>query len=329
MSDLLSVDAHASGGSCRVVHAGVPTLQGNDAAGRRRYFQTELDWVRSLLMHAPRGHPGEFGAVLARPIRKTSEYSVIFFDPAGYLDACGHGTLCTVAVWQRMKGDLRTPFNIDNPDGSVTRVLRAAGSSTWCAMTLELPSATVVRDHWILPWKRRLPASTVQCGNLYIVVDGTELDWDGELGVDGSDMRRHMLREILEAAGDMIRPELGRSPEVLIYRRLDDSDEFETSVLFNGTQLDSSPCGTGSGALAALLHSRGELGEDRSISTYGPMALPFRVAVESEIAQERYKVRLSGEAFVTGVHEWIRDERDPLPQGVSHRRAASQTANRL
>ncbi|HSR40968.1 MAG TPA: proline racemase family protein [Longimicrobiales bacterium] len=280
MAVLLSVDGHAGGGPCRVVHAGVPPLRGGDARERSAHFRRELDWIRTALMHEPRGHAGEFGAVLGPPVRETSTYSLIFFDPAGYLEGCGHGTLCSVAVWQRMMGKLRTPFEIDNPDGTVTRVLAAEGDGERCRATLELPAARVLADGIELPWGEGIGAALVRCGNPYVVVEVEELGKRGPEAFTGIESRRRVLGELLRSAQEVVEGEGLAIPEVLVYRPRDGTGALETSVLFNATQIDRSPCGTGSGALASLLLSRGEIEAGKPIATYGPRGLGFEARVE-------------------------------------------------
>ncbi len=316
MAVLFSVDAHAAGGPCRVVYGGVPPLRGGDALERSAYFRRELDWIRRALMQEPRGHAGEFGAVLGPPVRETSTYSLIFFDPAGYLEGCGHGTFCSVAVWQRMIGELATPFEIDNPDGSVTTVLAAEGDGETCSATLRLPAARVLGEGIGLPWEDGITAALVWCGNSYVVVDVAELGERGEEAFTGIEARRRVLGELLRSAEEGIDLKGSAIPEVLVYRVRDGGRAFETSVLFNRTQIDRSPCGTGSGALASLLLARGEIEAGEPITTYGSRRLGFEVVVEPASGEEGCPVRVKAAVHITGVHEWIIGAADPLRAGL-------------
>lgn len=307
---LFSIDAHAAGGACRTVHAGLPALGGADAQERRQFFRHQMDWVRLCLMHEPRGHSGQFGALLGPPVRPTSAFSLIFFDPSGYLDGCGHGTLCSVAAWQRMLGAVRTPMEIDNPDGSITRVLSVSGNGDWCESTLLLPSASILERELPVLWGGGIRAAKVRCGNVYVLIDAAELGAAGNALFDGEADAALLLRELLDAIVRHRPTPAHELPEVLVYR-CTAPDEFDTSVLFSGSQVDRSPCGTGSGALACLLHDRGSLAAGRSITTRGPARLPFEVAVE-RAHDNTFDVRLTGRAYITGVHEWIVSGDDPL-----------------
>ncbi len=307
---LFSIDAHAAGGACRTVHAGFPALGGANAQERRQSFRHQMDWVRLCLMHEPRGHSGQFGALLGPPVRPTSAFSLIFFDPSGYLDGCGHGTLCSVAAWQRMLGAVATPMEIDNPDGSITRVLSTTGNGDWCESTLLLPAATVLERQLQVPWGSGVRASMVRCGNVYVLIDADELGAASGALFDGESNAARLLRELLDAVVARSRSPGQELPEVLVYRRTS-TNEFDTAVLFSGTQIDRSPCGTGSGALACLLLDQGALEAGGSITTRGPARLPFDVAVE-RADDDTFEVRLTGRAYITGVHEWIVSGDDPL-----------------
>lgn len=317
MAFLFSIDAHAAGGTCRIVHAGFPALRGADAAERHNFVRQSLDWVRTSLMHEPRGHPSAFGALLAPPVRGRSAYSLIFFDPAGYLNGCGHGTLCSVAVWQRMMGELDVPFDIDNPDGSVTTVVSAAGDGEQCTATLRMPTATVVADRIRLPWRGGIDAGVVRCGNLYLLVDAEQVGATAERQFSRDAQRDRILSEIREAAQNVCDVGDERTLEVVVYQRLEAGGGYETAVLFNGTQIDRSPCGTGSGALGCLLLQRGDIGADEWINTYGPARLPFSATVSPRAdGAAGYEVSLRGTAYITGVHEWIVSADDPLRAGL-------------
>jgi proline racemase len=82
--------------------------------------------------------------------------------------------------------------------------------------------------------------------------------------------------------------------------------------------LDRSPCGTGTSARVALLHTRGELdvGEERRFE--GPLGTFFSGAVASSDRQGELlyvRPRVSGRAYLTGFHQFVLEQDDPLPGG--------------
>ncbi len=87
------VDSHTEGEPTRVVLSGGPDL-GNGALCERlqRFRQTADDFRRAVILE-PRGAEALVGALLCDPVDATCAAGVIFFNNAGYLGMCGHGTI--------------------------------------------------------------------------------------------------------------------------------------------------------------------------------------------------------------------------------------------
>src|SRR5690606_26131489 len=65
---------------------------------KRRYFQQNLDHLRTLLMNEPRGHSAMSGSILMPPTRDDCDFGVLFIEVSGLLPMCGHGTIGTATV---------------------------------------------------------------------------------------------------------------------------------------------------------------------------------------------------------------------------------------
>ena len=62
-----AVDSHTEGMPTRVITGGVGVLPGDTMLERKLRFERERDWIRTLLMHEPRGHAAMSGAILQPP----------------------------------------------------------------------------------------------------------------------------------------------------------------------------------------------------------------------------------------------------------------------
>jgi proline racemase len=94
---LTTLDTHTAGEPTRVVVAGVPFLHGT-MAEKRRQLHEEHDFIRTTLMHEPRGHADMFGAIIVEPERPEADIGVVFMDTGGYLAMCGHGSIGVVVA---------------------------------------------------------------------------------------------------------------------------------------------------------------------------------------------------------------------------------------
>ena len=82
--------------------------------------------------------------------------------------------------------------------------------------------------------------------------------------------------------------------------------------------LDRSPCGTGSYAKMAVLHARGELGLDEAFVYEGVLGTLFvsRLVEETRVGPYDAVVpTLSGQAWITGISQYVLDPEDPFPEG--------------
>jgi proline racemase len=93
------IDSHTGGNAERVVISGVPPIPGKTMLEKLKYVRDHLDFLRTLLVHEPRGHSNMFASLLTPPTLEGAHFGVIYLEPGG-CRMCGHGTIavCTVLV---------------------------------------------------------------------------------------------------------------------------------------------------------------------------------------------------------------------------------------
>jgi proline racemase len=87
-----------------------------------------------------------------------------------------------------------------------------------------------------------------------------------------------------------------------------------------GGVLDRSPCGTGTCAKMAVLHARGQLGIGQDYVNAGPMGTTFTGRIEELTTAGSYPAivpTLSGQAWIYGTANYMRDPTDPFPNGYT------------
>ena len=93
------IDSHTGGEPTRLVIEGFPDLGGGTMAERRAKLAEHHDEWRRATVLEPRGHDVIVGALLCEPVDRANAAGVIFFNNAGMLGMCGHGTIGLVAFW--------------------------------------------------------------------------------------------------------------------------------------------------------------------------------------------------------------------------------------
>ncbi len=92
------------------------------------------------------------------------------------------------------------------------------------------------------------------------------------------------------------------------------------AVVISPGKIDRSPCGTGTCARMAVLHARSVLALDepyRSVSLIGS-EFQARVVKTAKVGAFCGIIpRISGRAWITGIHQYMLDPDDPFPQGYT------------
>ena len=135
------VDSHTEGEPTRVVVGGWGEVAGATMAERRDELRRHHDALRRAVVGEPRGHEAVVGALLTPPVEPGSSAGVVFFDNAGYLGMCGHGTIGVVRTLDFLgrlgppggegcegsEGSGARTVRLDTPVGTVTAEIPAGG----------------------------------------------------------------------------------------------------------------------------------------------------------------------------------------------------------
>ena len=92
----------------------------------------------------------------------------------------------------------------------------------------------------------------------------------------------------------------------------------KNAVIYGEAHMDRSPCGTGTAAKMTLLHHHGRLGLNKPFRNLSPLESAFdaRIVEETMVGNlNAVVVEIRGSAYITGMHEFVLDPRDPFPQG--------------
>ena len=254
MKRIQIIDSHTGGEPTRVVIAGFPDLGMGSMAERRDRLASEHDAWRRATVLEPRGNDVIVGALLCTPVDAANTAGVIFFNNAGMIGMCGHGTIGLVTTLAHLGRIQPGEHGIETPVGTVRATLHADGQVSVRNVPAYRHAADVV--------------VTLRSGQ---VVTG-DIAWGGNwffLCADhGQSIAAARTRELLEYTGQ-IRDALdaqghrGAGGAVVDHIELfaDDAEGANSRnfVLCPGLAYDRSPCGTGTSAKLACLAARGKL----------------------------------------------------------------------
>lgn len=305
------VDSHTEGEPTRVVVDGWPQPAGATMAERRDDLRARFDHLRRAVVCEPRGHDAIVGALLTPPVSSDSVAGIIFFNNGTYLGMCGHGLIGVVRTLEHLGRVRRGVSRYDTPVGTVSAELAADGSVTIENVASHCYATDVAVD---VPGIGRVVGDIAYGGNWFFLTHVDQATVDLEHARDLTRLTQS-IQDALRAAGitggngaDIDHIELSAPPS----RPDADARNF---VLCSGGEYDRSPCGTGTSAVMAARHRRGELalGEHwRQESVAGSLFTGWLTAGPDGVLVPHVR----GTAFVTGEATLRFDPNDPFRGGL-------------
>ncbi|HWI61179.1 MAG TPA: proline racemase family protein [Symbiobacteriaceae bacterium] len=319
-----TIDAHTGGEPLRLITGGLPPLPGATILERRRYMKEHLDDVRQILMYEPRGHHGMYGAILTPPVTEDADLGVLFMHNEGYSTMCGHGiiALVTIALETGMlrKEGPEPRVTFDTPAGKVYAQAVVKGDRVEHVRFKNVPSF-VYQAGVELP--DGVKADIVFGGAFYAFVRAE--DCGLRVRPDQVPQLQAKMTEykaFIEANYDVHHPdepELKEIYGVIFYDKPDQPGaDWRNVCVFADQQIDRSPCGTGTAARLAHLHHLGEMKVGDSFIHESIVGSKFTGRILGETTVGPFKAiipEVGGSASITGFHQFVVDEGDPLGDG--------------
>jgi trans-L-3-hydroxyproline dehydratase len=322
-----TLDYHTGGEPLRIVTGGLPEIPGNTMLARRRFMQENLDHYRRFLMLEPRGHADMYGAVLTQPVTRDADIGVLFLHNEGYSTMCGHGiiALVTAGLEQRLF-EIKDPsaVRIDTPAGRITGSARVDETGKVESVSFRNVPSFVL--HSACPVE--VEGRSIDCviafgGAFYAYVDAALFGL--ELAAPEASRMIRLGQQIKNEINrqDVVRHPSGDEDLNFLYGTIfvlqdEKANRSRNACVFADGELDRSPTGTGVSGRAAIHYARGELGlgEILEIDSFIGSRFTVRCLEETTVGGLPAVIpEVTGSAHISGEHQFILDERDPLGGG--------------
>lgn len=325
---LHAIDSHTAGEPTRIITDGMPELPGNTIPEKKAYLEENLDYIRTALMHEPRGHENMFGSFKLAPISPEADFGIIFMDAGGYLNMCGHGTIGFCSAMVNTKAvEVKEPVTnivLEAPAGIVRAAVKVENGKAKSVSFKNVPAFLYKEDVKVeLPGVGTVTFDISFGGSFFALVKATELKVS--IAPENS-------REIADKAMklmDIINKEIPVQHPLLPHIKTVDLIEvygppksadatLQNVVVFGQGQVDRSPCGTGTSAKIAYLVAKGELkiGEEFVYESILGTKFTGKALEETTVGEFKAVIpEVSGSAYITGFNEYVIDEDDPVKHG--------------
>ena len=325
-----AIDTHTDGEPTRIVLSGLPVIPGTTMAEKKDYMMKNLDHLRTLLMHEPRGHRDMFGAVLTPPATDKAQYGVIFMDNGGYLDMCGHGimglTAALIETGMISATKPETHVLFDTPAGLVkgcAKIVENRVSEVSMANVSSFLYAENVKI--VLQNIGEVNIDVSYGGNFFALIPAKTLNVS---------IQPENVSQLIQL-GIMVKKAINEKIEVRhptkkhitsvelteIYQKPDPCSPFSRSMtIFGSGQADRSPCGTGTSAIMAAYYGKGELALGTTYVNESIIGTRFRGKLIKEVKVGDFIAVdsvVTGEAYITGIQQFVVDPNDPLKYGFT------------
>jgi 4-hydroxyproline epimerase len=303
------LDSHTAGEPTRCVLSDIAELGAGPLGVRLERLRREHDWLRRAILCEPRGSDVLVGAWILEPDMPECAAAVIFFNNAGYLGMCGHGTIgvaVTLAHLGRIKPGVHS---IQTPVGVVKVDLQSANTVTVENVPSYRCRAAVPVD---VPGYGALMGDVAWGGNWFFLVESDErLDLDN---VDHLTEFTWAIRRRLSALGITGANGAEIDHIELFGKPRDVANNSRNFVLCPGKAYDRSPCGTGTSAKLACLVADDKFAPGETWRQEGILGTVF----EGRVRIENGSVipSITGSAYITAEATLLFDSGDPFQRGI-------------
>jgi 4-hydroxyproline epimerase len=273
-------------------------------------LKSSYDDFRSAIVTEPRGCDAMVGALLCKPVDRSSKAGVIFFNNVGYLGMCGHGTIGLVTSLAYL--NLIEPGShwIETPVGSIRTELHDSGDVTVENVPSYRHAANVIVD---VPRHGPVRGDIAWGGNWFFLTS----DHHQELSLDNLDVLTDLSWRIRRALRDSgITGANGQEIDhiELLSPSKRDGIDCRNFVLCPGRTYDRSPCGTGTSAKLACLFADGKFKEGDVWRQESIIGSVFEGSIK--MIAGKLHPRIRGSAYVYSEAQLVLDERDPFCFGI-------------
>lgn len=309
MQRIQVIDSHTGGEPTRLVIGGFPDLGKGSMAERRALLADQYDKWRAAAVLEPRGSDVVVGALLCEPVSPDAAAGVVFFNNAGYLGMCGHGTIGLVASLAHMGRIGVGEHRIETPVGTVTTTLHEDGSVS----VRNVPAYRHLHQVAVeLPGHGSVRGDVAWGGNWFFLVSdhGQRVASDNLAALTDYTAA---LRKALAAQG-ITGANGAEIDHIELFANDDDGADSRNFVLCPGNAYDRSPCGTGTSAKIACLAADGKL---------APGAVWRQASVIGSVFEASYAMdgdqvipTLRGRAHISAEATLLIEDEDPFGWGI-------------
>ncbi len=324
-----TIDMHTGGEPLRVIIDGLPELKGNNVLDYRNYMRDNYDYLRTALMHEPRGHADMYGCILLPPNDDKGDFGILFLHNEGYSTMCGHAIIAitTLAIemnWIDVK-EGENQLKIDAPCGRITSFAKVKNGKVEGVYFHCVPSFVVALDQTVeVEGLGTVIYDLAYGGAFYAYVDATKLRLDlipenyNVLIQKGMDIKRAVIKTSKLVKHPFEKDLSFLYGTIFIGGPISNGIDSRNVCIFAEGEVDRCPTGSGVSGRLPIHYKRNEItiGESMTVeSITGSVFKGSVVRTEQYGPFEAVIPQVEGTAHIIGQNEFVIDPDDPFKYG--------------
>jgi proline racemase len=320
------VDVHCEGEIGKVITSGVLDIPGKTMLDKMNYINEVDDSLRRLVVLEPRGCLQMSVNLLLPPTRPEAQAGFIVLQADKAHPMSGSNCICVVTALLELgilpMEEPSTTVVLDTPAGLVTARAQCAGGRC-VSVSLDMVPSFVEHLDAVIQTDEFGPikADIAFGGVYYALIDVEQVGLSIEPGkareLANAGVR---LRGIINEQVSVKHPLIDSLNEVayVMFRNRIDQLTWQTCTTLPPGRVDRSPCGTGSSANLATLSARGQVAPGDQLISRSTIGGEFKVELLglTEVGDRAAVLpRITGRAWVYGMHQIGVDPDDPLADG--------------
>ena len=326
---ITTIDSHTEGEVTRLIVDGIPPVPGQTMMEKLTHFKTCHDPIRSLLTQEPRGSRQVLAALVTDPVTPDAAFGLIYMDARRYPYLCGHATIGAVTTMARTRtltlAEGENRVGIDTPSGRMTAMAHVWNGRLTSVSIQMVPTFVFATNQQIqVDGFGTIPVDLVCAGGFFAMVNTRQINLSPTL--ENKKVLVDLGMKIIDAANEQLTVTHPERPDVTTVDVTEFYDTVPTDgpargrgmVVYGESHMDRSPCGTGTAAKLALMHHYKKIELNQPYINASPLGTTFeaRLVEKTKIgAFEASVTRITGNAWITGVHHFTLDQTDPFQQG--------------
>ncbi len=320
------VDVHCEGEIGKVITTGVLDIPGKTMLDKMNYINEVDDSLRRLVVLEPRGCLQMSVNLLLPPTRPEAQAGFIVLQADKAHPMSGSNCICVVTALLELgilpMEEPSTTIVLDTPAGLVTARAQCAGGRC-VSVSLDMVPSFVEHLDVVIQTDEFGPvkADIAFGGVYYALIDVEQVGLSIEAGkareLANAGVR---LRGIINEQVSVKHPLIDSLNEVayVMFRNRINQLTWQTCTTLPPGRVDRSPCGTGSSANLATLSARGQVAPGDQLISRSTIGGEFEVEILglTEVGDRAAVLpRITGRAWVYGMHQIGVDPDDPLSDG--------------